>query len=133
MAITGTGIKFYPLFWKFDDQWQFFIPPSFPGGAPTIFDHFGHLHFFMLGYDPAKDSGDAFSGQQQYRFNIQDVWGPRSSDPNQNSLYRVVGKPKWYFQVTELWRRVFVQPWEVGTNAGIRYDASDKFMGPFRE
>src|ERR1035437_246549 len=133
MAITGQGIRFFPIFWCFHDNWQFYIPPSFPGGSPVIFDHFGHVHFSMLGYDVERDGGDAFSGQQQYRFDIKDVWGPRSSDPNQNNLYRVIGTPKWYYQVTELWRRVFVQPWAVAGSQGVQFDASDKFMGPFRE
>jgi hypothetical protein len=135
MAITGQGIQFYPLFWTFHDQWKFYVPHI--NGGYSIFNHFGHVHFFMLGFDLSRDSGDAFSGQQTYNFQIQDVWGPRSKDPNQNDLYRVIGKPKWYYQVTELWRRIFVQPWDKSTDLkqGVKYDASpdDKRMGPFRE
>ena len=52
-------------------------------------------------------------------------------------LFRSVGTPKWFFHVTELWRRVFVQPWDQGDNShrGVKFDCcpSDYRMGPFRE
>jgi len=142
MAITGTGISFFPLFWVFNDQWKYYIPNL--NGPPSTYNHWGHIHFFMPGYNMTGTGGDAFGGQQRYTFQIQDIWGPNSNDPNQTDLYRVIGTPKWYYHVTELWRRVFVQPWDNGQGRGVKWDASPtglgagpfddvKTMGPFRE
>ena len=141
MAISGTGLQFHPLYWVFHDQWQYYIDCG--NGNYIIYDHWGHTHFFMLGFNWESNSGDAFSGQQVFSFELQDIWGPSSDDPNQSQLYRVIGTPKWYFRVRELWRRVFIQPWDSAVNAtegilrqrGIKYDASEshKTMGPFRE
>jgi hypothetical protein len=139
MAITGQGLRFAPLFWIFHDQWKYFDPG--PNGN-AIHNHRGHLHFFMPSFSPTAPTQDAFSGQQNYKFDIKDIWGPRSGDPNQSFQYTVVGKPKWFFHITELWRRVFIQPWDAGpgdkpawSRTGVKYDASpaDKTMGPFRE
>jgi len=137
VAITNNGLVFYPLYWFFHDQWQYYTPP--PTGSEYM--HWGHLHFWMLGYNPnTAQGGDAFSGSQQFSFHLSEDWGPTSSDPNQSSLYTIIGKPKWFFNVQELWRRVYVQPWDSIDNAGlgnrgIKYDASaaDMRMGPFRE
>lgn len=158
MAIAGEGITFFPLYWMFHDQWKYYVPTGY--GGIQIFNHWGHLHFWMMGFDVTKAraasaAGDAFSGQQRFTFELNDVWGPKSPDPNQSQLYTVIGKPKWYFHVTELWRRVYVQPWDekveaagVTAKRGIKYDASAmgeqgedaaggmnerKTMGPFRE
>lgn len=133
MAITGQGITYYPLFWVFNDQWKYYRPRLSEG--VDVYNHWGHLHFFMLGLNPTSQSDDAFAGQQRYSFALKDIWGPRSQDPNQDQLYRVIGTPKWYYHVTELWRRVFVQPWDAGNGRGVKYDAApaDKRMGPFRE
>ncbi|MCL2640717.1 MAG: hypothetical protein FWD53_07725, partial [Phycisphaerales bacterium] len=135
----GNGLRFHPLFWVWHDAWKYYIPNL--NGLPIVYDHWGHIHFFMpsLAFDP--EGGDAFTGQQCYKFAIQDIWGPRSKDPNQSTPYRVIGMPKWYFHIEELWRRVYVQPWDLGpkdapaySRRGLKYDASppDKRMGPFR-
>ena len=140
MAIPGNGLRFSPLFWVFHDQWKYYIPN--PGSPNTEYNHWGHIHFFMPTVTIKPEGGDAFSGVQKYHFTIKDVWGPRSNDPNQSTPYRVIGKPKWFFHIQELWRRVFIQPWDLGPKdapvqqrRGLKYDASpaDKIMGPFRE
>jgi hypothetical protein len=133
--IKGSGLKFHPLYWSFHDQWIYFTNIF----MSHWYHHWGHLHFFLLGYDFSKANRDAFSGQQRFQFTATDLWGPRSLDPNQARQYTVIGTPKWYFKVTELWRRVFVQPWDTvtdtGRRVGVKWDASprDKVKGPFRE
>jgi hypothetical protein len=58
---------------------------------------------------------------------------------------RIVGSPKWYFDVTEYWRRVYIQWWdkpnnsivenEIAEKKGLKYDASYRYhtKGPYRE
>lgn len=142
-AIQGSGIFFHPLYWVHHDCWAYTNTgnPRYPEDYKF---HWGHVHFFMLSLT-ANSGGDAFSGTQNFRFSIQDVWGPRSSDPNQSLSYRVVGTPKWYWHVQELWRRVYVQTWDEKTipeeatgvvgRRGIRWDACsvEHMKGPFKE
>lgn len=139
MGIEGEGISFLPLYWIHHDRWRYY---TVSGGTQHVSNHYGHVHFWMMGLDWTNDSQDAFSGSQTYKFEIKDIWGPRSDDANQQHQYTVVGTPKWYFHVQELWRRVYVQPWDlkvdtqkVAERRGIKYDAcaDDKFSGPFRE
>jgi hypothetical protein len=142
--LNGNGIRFFPLYWRHDDCWDYQRSPTGP-----VYQHWGHCHFFMLGID-WSGSQDAFNGQQTWRFEIKDLWGPRSDDPNQNEPYRVVGTPKWYWHLQEIWRRVYIQRWDEHVDAGpvnledmsetqasgrkgVRWDASEKFKGPFTE
>lgn len=145
MAIQGDGIKFLPLYWTYHDQWKYHIdPPPGQGGSVQHFNHYGHMHFFMLGYDWNNSNQNAFSGSQKFEFELKELWGPQSKDFNQSQSYRVVGRPKWYFYVKEVWRRVYIQKWGVASSrdrTGLMYDASTlpipfetpKHMGPFRE
>lgn len=141
MAITAQGLVFQPLYWIHNDCWKYIVPV---GIQFITHEHWGHCHFFMLGYDWQRGNGDAFSGKQTFNFSIKDIWGPRSGDPNQQNQYVVVGLPKWYLTVTELWRRVYIQPWDedlpiagdgIVGRRGIKWDASQsaQTFGPFRE
>jgi hypothetical protein len=143
MSIQGKGSTFYPLYWCFHDNWKYYTAASNGHGGFTTkdYDHFGHLHFFMMGFNTSLGR-DAWFGQQTYKFSVEDIWGPRSKDPNQQHQYRVVGTPKWLFHLEELWRRVYIQSWDekIDTNnlaerRGVKWDAcaSDKRHGPFRE
>ena len=110
-------------------------------------DIWGHLHFFMPGYEikDKSQTGQAYSGKQVYDFSLKSIWGPGSGDVNQTNDVKFIGSPKWYFDVDEYWRRVYIQPWEDRTKnentdtlvgkVGIKYDASHKHhtYGPFRE
>ena len=146
MAISAAGISFFPLYWCHQDCWNYFDPN--PNGPPAVHFHYGHAHLWMMGFPWGQpgQSQDAFSGTQQYSFQLDDVWGPRSGDPNQMTPYTVIGTPKWYFHVVELWRRVYIQRWDVKNNItnpaiimgreGIKWDASPLSKicyGPFRE
>ena len=144
MAIIGNGIQFHPLYWVLHDNWRYYYryPDGRGGYTLDIYDHWGHVHFFMLGYNWGGSSQDAFSGEQTYTFSLEETWGPRSRDRNQQHQYRVIGTPRWYFHLEEVWRRVWIQSWDerVATDnpvlkRGIKYDAgaADKRMGPFRE
>lgn len=139
MAIQGSGLSFYPIFWVYHDGWRNYRIQS---GTQSISNHYGHTHLFLMGFDWDNPTQDAWSGTQNYTFSLQDIWGPRSNDPNQQEQYRLVGTPKWYFHHQEIWRRIYIQPWdaEVATTKllekrGVRYDAcaDDKRYGPFRE
>jgi hypothetical protein len=146
MAIQNDGLQFHPLYWIFHDNYRYYRRNTTTvGDVQTTsleeFDHYGHMHLFMMSM-PWGDGQDAFSGFQNYHFELQDVWGPRSGDPNQQMQYRVVGTPKWYFHVEELWRRVYIQPWDmavpnddISAKRGIKYEACDRDLvaGPFRE
>ncbi|MFA7661115.1 MAG: hypothetical protein WCX60_07975 [Anaerovoracaceae bacterium] len=140
MAIQGSGLKWYPLYWVYHDQWRYYRPhPS--GGDPSVWPHYGHMHFFMMGYNFNGPSADAFTGVQTYSFQLNKEWAPGSLDRNQQENYTIVGSPRWYFKITELWRRIYIQPWEVQDadaqsdiqRRGLKYDASDKIAGPYRE
>lgn len=145
MQVQGEGISFYPLYWTFHDQWEWWEPVAGPNNevlVGQVHQHYGHMHLFLLGYNWKSNNQDAFHGQQKFQFNIVDEWGPRAADPNQSHSYRVVGTPRWYFRVREVWRRVYIQPWDMGIGGayptaqrGLKWDAcdADKRMGPFRE
>lgn len=133
----------------FHDNWRYYTRSekldqhgTLTGYDVAEYDHYGHTHLFMLTFPWSQGSQDAFSGSQKYSFALRDEWGPRSNDPNQQVQYRVVGTPKWYFHVKELWRRVYIQPWDLEVNTdrdslrrGVKYDCAqpDKMAGPFRE
>jgi hypothetical protein len=138
MAIQNNGLTFFPLYWVFHDQWKYHV------NSPTYQEwlHWGHIHFWMMGYTPTSGSGgDAFAGTQNFSFSLEEVWGPNSGDINQALPYTIIGKPKWFFRVQEIWRRIYVQPWDEGIKGGnlaqrgIKYDAcaANELMGPFRE
>ncbi len=148
MAITGDGLTFLPLYWTFHDQWRYYthVETALSGGGVSVdhreYPHFGHAHLFMMGFDWGGDSQQAFSGSQSYNFEVVDIWGPRSGDPNQQLQYTVVGTPKWYFHVREVWRRIYIQPWDLKVSTtnpslmrGVKFDAcaADKLKGPYRE
>lgn len=134
-----SSLQFYPLYWVHHGSW------SWVTASNIRLYHWGHVHFFMLGYDPGEEGlKHAWAGNQEFRFEIKDHWGPRSGDPNQMTPYRVVGTPKWYWHVRELWRRVYIQPWDeqvkrpdgqVVGRRGVRWDACPTAcqLGPFRE
>jgi hypothetical protein len=142
MAVTVNGLSFRPLHWIHNDCWKWRIPSPL---GDIIHNHYGHTHFFMLGFDFNAASADAFYGEMQYKFELKDIWGPRSSDPNQQFQYNVIGTPKWYFHIEEVWRRVYIQMWDHPDNdrnnpdfigkRGIKYDASLPLQtfGPYRE
>lgn len=139
MSIQGPGLTFFPLYWTFHDNWRYYFVPT-GGGPPSVFDHYGHTHLFLMGFDPTKGSQDAWSGKQTYRFRLDDIWGPRSVDPNQQQQYRIVGTPKWYIHIQEIWRRMYIHQWDSGQGGelerrGVKWDAceADKTSGPFRE
>lgn len=139
-TIKGTGLRFQSLYWTHHDSW-IYRRSVFPNDMY----HWGHVHFFLLGYKWNILNADAFSGSQTYKFDIKDLWGPRSNDPNQSLPYRVIGTPKWYWRIEEVWRRIYIQKWDervqienpeiILGRRGIRWDACslDHMYGPFRE
>ena len=139
--MAASNLTFQPLYWIHHDCWKVIVP-ALNGGTPDIKNHWGHIHLFFVGYNPSEKGPDAFSGEQSYHFSVDDLWGPRSGDANQQLPYRVIGTPKWYFHVQEVWRRMYVQPWDDEVQApagtilnrrGVRWDASSHTFGPFRE
>jgi hypothetical protein len=145
MSLSGNGLTFQPLFWSHHDSWVYYKGDGGPEDLPAY--HWGHQHLFIPGWNFNSGSQDAWGGQQKFSYNIVDIWGPRSGDANQQSQYRVIGTPKWYWTIDEVWRRFYIQPWDkhidigdpTNTKAvgrqGIRWDASkaEHTMGPFRE
>lgn len=149
--MKGLGIKFYPLYWIYHDNWinrtWSFNRNIWSWQSAEQNIHYGHIHFFMPNYPIRNDAikGKAYEGEQEYEFSLESIWGPDSGNPNQTDDTHFVGKPKWYFEVTEYWRRIYIQPWDnnsVNVNiagiigrTGIKYDAShsDHTYGPFRE
>ncbi|MFA5746396.1 MAG: hypothetical protein WC932_06110 [archaeon] len=130
------NFEFLPLYLIAHDQWGYQIPHVSPWGTTyENFPHYGHTHFFMPGFDYAKASRRAWTGEQLYKFKLADVWSPRTEDPNQTKNIVFEGLPEWYFLVREYWRRVYIQPWDSGGGKGIKYDASASFHthGPWRE
>lgn len=148
--MNNAGIKFLPLYWIYHDNWinrTWSYDYWYGWRASETSRHMGHLHFFMPGYEikDKSQTGQAYSGKQVYDFSLKSIWGPGSGDINQTNDVRFIGSPKWYFNVDEYWRRVYIQPWEdrsknentqtlVG-KVGIKYDASHSkhTYGPFRE
>lgn len=138
MSLAESTLKWRPLYWVFHDSWQYW---HINGNTVSVADHYGHMHFFIPGLDPFGDGGDAFSGEQHFDFDLHELWGPTSGDPNLSHPYTIIGEPKWYFRVRELWRRIYVHPWDYPDNEdkpahlrrGLKYDASLLTNGPFRE
>lgn len=152
--MTGT-LQFLPLHWIYHDFWDYSkthwgTVGGYPAQIPINATHKGHVHFFMPGYDVYNNATQqAFVGKQVYEFNLDEIWSPNSSDPNQQFNFRIVGKPKWYFYIEEFWRRIYLQNWENIDNhkrhshigkKGVKWDCANpknqteanKF-GPFRE
>lgn len=145
-------LNFAPLYWVYHDNWKFtetiLVPDREGNLVPKVtnYDHAGHVHFFMMDYNTLEHATQqAYTGSQIYSFEVEDVWGPNSTDPNQIRSYKLIGKPRWYFYIEEYWRRVYVQPWDVENyveqypnhpnRIGLKYDASkpEHSFGPFRE
>lgn len=140
-------IEFYPLYWIYHDTWKWKeTTQGSPKNTEKIYDHAGHVHLFMMDFNPLKQATQqAYSGTQTYSFSIEDKWGPNSNKSNQVQSYRLVGKPIWYFTIEEYWRRMYIQPWDIEdyteknvnhpNRIGIKYDASKDChtFGPFRE
>jgi hypothetical protein len=143
---TSDNLMFYPLYFIFHDQWHFqtWTYNTETGWLPHLYDHRGHMHFFMLGHN-AFNNGQAYRGQQKYHFTLTDDWSPRvTDDPNQTQNIEIIGTPRWYFWIREFWRRVYIQYWDDPDNPvdggnheklGIKYDASLPIhtYGPYRE
>lgn len=146
--MADGDLTFHPLYWIFHDnfKWTDTTPNVMPY-PPTVttYRHPGHVHFWMMGFPVQNNpSQQAYGGKQVYKFELEDIWSPRSSDKNQQRNIRIVGSPKWYFYIEEYWRRVYIQQWEYFDNPlidgfvgkrGIKYDASKAMhtFGPFRE
>lgn len=141
--MKGSGIRFYPLYWIYHDQWKYRFTNPLTGGYVDCM-HDGHMHFFMMGFDATSTWQQAYSGAQTFNFELNDIWSPRADDPNKQHNFSIVGTPKWYFLVEEYWRRIYIQQWEYLDNdelpsivgkRGIKYDASKgaHIHGPFRE
>lgn len=144
MSVRGEGVRFHPLCWMYNDQWEWYERPE--RGPDAVNHHYGHCHVFMPRFPFDSVSSDAFSGKMKYTFTQKDIWGGRSEDPNQAGQFDVIGTPKWYFTIEEVWRRVYIQPWDVtgdsvdiAARRGVRWDASAPFNacgpthGPYRE
>jgi hypothetical protein len=143
----SDSIEFLPLYVIYHDQWGFrdWARNSDGGWTPASkYSHRGHCHFFMLGFNPTTASSSrAYGGVQSYNFEIEDIWSTRSKDPNKTDNVRIIGQPKWFFEIEEYWRRVYVQLWDspdnedkpVAEKRGIKYEASSPHhtFGPFRE
>lgn len=143
-------LKFEPLCWIYHDTWKWkqtkiIYTPTGEADLSKEYTHPGHIHLFFDGKDVSKmTSTKAYTGTQDYHFNLQDVWGPNSKDPNQMHSYRMIGSPIWYVYVEQYWRRMYVQSWDYDLDiqngihdgkGGIKYDASkpQHTLGPFRE
>ena len=144
-------LEFEPLCWIYHDTWKWkqtkiIISPN--GDVQDLsktYTHPGHIHLFFDGKDVLKTANTkAYTGTQEYTFQVQDVWGPNSQDPNQIQSFRMIGSPIWYLYVEQYWRRMYVQSWDYDTDlvngihdgkGGIKYDASkpQHTLGPFRE
>lgn len=148
--MESSGIKFMPLYWIYHDSWlnRTWGWNHWEGWQVSSEQrHRGHMHFFMPDY-PIKDfaqKGQAYSGNQSYEFSLETLWGPESGDVNQAQNTKFIGTPKWYFEIVEYWRRIYIQPWDdhdvnsrvsgIIGRKGIKYDASEEgtTYGPFRE
>lgn len=133
------SLEFMPLYWVYHDFWKYqsLTHQYTRDGVKTtenIFDHYGHMHFFIPGfYTQQANTQQAYSGTQVYNFNLIDLWSPNSNDINQQNNIRIIGKPKWYFYIEQYWRRIYIQDWDYKDNSnrpgflgkkGIKYDAS---------
>ena len=48
MAIANNGLAWHPLYWMHHDQWQYYHETGYD--SIITYDHYGHMHFFMLGF-----------------------------------------------------------------------------------
>lgn len=141
-------LTFYPLYWIYHDNWKCREWKKDQWGNWTKYSdkwHNGHIHYFMPDYSIHKKTlnGKAYFGQQKYEFSFETLNGPNSGDINQPQNIHYIGSPRWYFHITEYWRRIYIQPWDnKGENdkiagivgrVGLKYDASVGTRGPFRE
>lgn len=125
------ALSFSPLYWIYHDSYKFTETTSIPYAIDesssssseqekkntNAFYQKGHCHLFLPNFDMTKKTNTlAYSGTQQYSFEIQDVWGPNSDEPLQNRSYHLLGKPIWYFYIEEYWRRMYIQPWDQQDN-----------------
>lgn len=145
--MNRNGITFFPLYWVWHDTWlydQYSIGPYGQISHPYYY-HQGHCHFWMMGFSALDANQKAWSGMQNFEFNLRDTWSPRAGDKNFQNNVRIVGRPEWYFRIVEYWRRIYIQEWDYKTNdtlmpnivgkRGIKWDASNMVHknGPFRE
>ena len=145
-----NDLTFHPLHWIYHDcwWWEYRIDNWYVPDTIVRKHHPGHIHFFMPSFSIMPlTTYQAYSGIQKYDFNLRDTWSANSLDPNQQNNVRIVGKPKWYFYISEYWRRIYLQQWDYPDNTnlnsdtnivgkkGIKYDASkpQHTRGPFRE
>lgn len=157
MLSPNGNLQIMPLYWVFHDFWEYTkthkVKDQYGGyrDVPVYGYHRGHVHFFMPTFDIQNAaSQQAYFGKQVYSFSLDEIWGPKSKDKNQQNNLRVVGKPKWYFYVEEFWRRIYLQQWDYVDNnynrkthlgkRGIKWDAASPVnreeantYGPFRE
>lgn len=147
--MNNNGLVIYPLYWIYHDNWfnREWSHDRYRGWESHDTIHYGHMHFFMPDYGFKNNSlmGKAYEGSQTFNFSLESLCGPNSGDINDAKNVEIVGTPKWYFEVTEYWRRVYIQPWDDKNQnvniespilrKGIKYDAShaDHTYGPFRE
>lgn len=146
--MANEPLTWYPLYWLYNDCWcwQYTEPKEKYNQKDIVYtvEHPGHIHFFMMDFPTTTDSQQAYFGEQKYSFQLENVWGEGSNDPNQQDNIRVIGRPKWYFYIAEYWRRIYIQDWDSPENSpyesvtdkkGLKYEASKDChsRGPFRE
>ena len=96
--------------WVYHDGWRWKESKNLltydSNGNPILIDksknfyHRGHCHLFLPNYNIENASSTyAYTGKQEFKFSIQDEWGPNSNDPNQNYSVKLLGKPIWYFYI----------------------------------
>ena len=114
------SLQFFPLMWQYHDGWRWKETKKLltydSNGNPVEIDksknfyHRGHCHLFLPDYDITNTASTyAYTGEQEYNFNIKDEWGPNSDDPNQNYSIKLKGKPIWYFYIEQYWRRMYIE------------------------
>ena len=146
--MNQNTLTFYPLYWVYHDNWKCRTwSRDWYGRWAYSSDkwHNGHIHYFMPDYpiNKATSKGKAYFGEQRYDFSFETLNGPDSGDVNQPQNITYIGTPKWYFHITEYWRRIYIQPWDnksendkiegIVGKVGLKYDASVGTRGPFRE
>ena len=75
MAINGSGLTFFPLWWIYHDDWKYYtrIEDAQHNGVTQEFLHYGHVHLWLMGYDWSAPGQDAFTGKQTNTFTLQDL------------------------------------------------------------
>lgn len=146
--MNQNTLTFLPLYWVYHDNWKCRTWSRDSWGNWAYYSdkwHNGHIHYFMPDFSINKEGqkGTAYYGSQKFEFSFETLNGPNSGDINQPDNIHYIGTPRWYFHVTEYWRRIYIQPWDnKGENekingivgkVGIKYDASRGTRGPFRE